>query len=211
MYRPQFAAAIARADRHAMTHSIAPILNPIWFNIGDVRRGDLFTHWAQRLYALGFSDYKELFMDSFVPIDAGALYACMLNLHPLRGAVSYDSALDLIVWDVAPDLRLKISLYKDDGCISLCTPPNSQKFRHSNALFSMLRQKIYRHIPSLFSHDITHWHPAADEIWNEIQKINAGEMQFAVVRTPFSYRAIHIGAPRNFSSHRIIYLGEFLK
>ena len=126
-------------------------------------------------------------------------------------AVSYDLALALIVWDVAPDLRLKISLYKDDGCISLCTPPNSQKFRHSNALFSMLRQKIYRHIPSLFSHDITHWHPAADEIWNEIQKINAGEMQFAIVRTPFSYCAIHIGASRNFSFHRIIYLGEFLK
>ena len=150
-------------------------------------------------------------MDSFVPIDAGTLYARMLNLRPLRGAVSYDSALDLIVWDVAPDLRLIISLYKDDGCISLCTPPTSQKFRHSNALFSMLRQKIYRHIPSLFSHDITHWHPAADEIWNEIQKINAGEMQFAIVRTPFSYRAIHIGASRNFSSNRIIYLGESQK
>ena len=150
-------------------------------------------------------------MDSFVPIDAGALYARMLSLRPLRGAVSYDSAHDLIVWDAAPDLRLKITLYKGDGCISLCAPPNSQKFRHSNTLFSMLRQKIHRHSPLLFSRNITHWHPADDEIWNEIQKINAGEMQFAIVQTLFSYRAIHIDAPQNFSSHRIIYLGESQK
>ena len=179
-------------------------------------------------------------MDSFIPIDEGALYARMLNLCPLRGTVSYDSAHDLIVWDAAPDSRLKISLYKGDGCISLCVPPNSQKFRHSNTLFSMLRQKNHRHSPSLFSHDITHWHPADDEIqneiqkirqhnpplfsrdithwhpaddeiWDEIQKINAGEMQFAIVQTLFSYRAIHIGARKNFSSHRIIYLGESQK
>ena len=126
-------------------------------------------------------------MEKFVPASAKELYQKMLTWDNLRGYISYDEKTTRMTWSVAADLRLEISVYNGEGYVSV---------------FDSEQLKVL---------DITHWHPDADVIYEEMLDINEGKIKFAYINTLFGKEIVYIGIPKNKKKQHlrlIHYLGE---
>ena len=126
-------------------------------------------------------------MECFVPASANELYQKMLTWDNLRGYISYDEKSTRMTWSIAVDLILEISIYNGEGYVSV---------------FDSAQPRAL---------DLTHWHPDADVIYEEMLDINEGKIKFAYINTLFGKQIVYIGTPKNKKKHhlRIIhYLGE---
>lgn len=126
-------------------------------------------------------------MEQFMPASANELYQKMLTWDNLRGYISYDEKSTRMTWRIAVDLILEISVHNGEGYVSV---------------FDSAHPK---------AHELTHWHPDADVIYEEMLDINEGKMKFAYINTLFGKQIVYIGIPKNKKKRdlRLIhYLGE---
>lgn len=126
-------------------------------------------------------------MSLFVPVSTKELYKKMLTWANLRGTISYDDKSEEMTWIIADDLRLKISIFGFEGMIYVFDSAQGRT-------------------PAL-----THWHPDADEIYEEMLNINEGKIKFAYINMLFGKQIVYIGIPtakKTYHFRLIHYLGE---
>jgi len=126
-------------------------------------------------------------MEQFVPASTKELYQKMLIWDNLRGYISYDEKTTMMIWNAAVDLSLEIGIFNGEGYVSVF---DSAQHRGVG---------------------LTHWHPDADEIYEEMLDINEGKTKFAYINTLFGKAMVYIGTSKNKKKHHlhlIHYLGE---
>ena len=126
-------------------------------------------------------------MSEFVPASAKDLFDRMCVWTDLRGTISYDETKQSMTWILAVDLRLDIAIFDIEGRIEVFDSPEA---RHMS---------------------LTHWHPEAEEIYEQMLKINAGRIRFPYINSLFGKIILEVGEEYPKRKHRfraVHYLGE---
>ena len=126
---------------------------------------------------------------AFVPSSAVALYEKMHTWDALRGRLLYDTETERITWILAEDLRLEISFFDAEGTVEVFDSAQAKRL------------------------SLTHWHPPAETIYEEMLLINKGNIRFAYINTLFGKEMVYIGPLTGRKRHRfhlLHYLGEKL-